>query len=257
MKKVCNKLLQVLFICLILLVVSGCQYDPYKDKVNVVVETDYFYVQLVIKDGQKLMGEDAAPYALILELTDLGKEQEIIVIPEYIEGLVVKQIGRYSWPIVWGLESENLKKVYITTTVNYIERAAFSKCTNLEEVVMLSVPMVKGASFNLWSTGEKAKLIFSDPLQDNTIIVRPSPTSGGKMIPVNFVFHYHYFNAPNSGYYWFDYITGSNLYILPNNPEREGYTFKGWYIDEECSIEWDEVLPISETEILELYALWE
>ena len=48
-----------------------------------------------------------------------------------------------------------------------------------------------------------------------------------------------------------------NLYRLPDDPIKEDSIFTGWYIDEECSIEWDEVLPSSETEILELYAGWE
>ena len=249
MKKASTKLLQVLIVCFLFLVMSGCRYDPYKDKVNVVVETDYFYVQLMIKDVTE-------PCALILELTDLGKEQEIIVIPEYLEGLPVRWIGRDLWPSIrWGFESENLKKVYVPATVNYIERAAFIKCINLEEFVVLSVPLGPGNLPNLWSTGGQATIIYSYPLMENRLIA--AQKSVGITIPVNLVFYYNYTDAPNSGIYWFDFITGSNLYILPDDPIKEDSTFTGWYIDEECSIEWDEVLPSSEAEILELYAGWE
>ena len=248
MKKASTKLLQVLIVCFLLLVMSGCRYDPYKDKVNVVVETDYFYVQLMIKDVTE-------PCALILELTDLGKEQEIIVIPEYLEGLPVRWIGRDLWPSIrWGFESENLKKVYVPATVNYIQESAFSECTNLEEFVMLSVP-INSDMPDLWSRGGQATIILSNPLQENRLIAVLKPEN--ITLPVNLIFHYNYTDAPNSGIHWFDFITGSNLYVLPGDPIKEDSIFTGWYIDEECSTEWDEVLPLSETEILELYAGWE
>ncbi|MGI6710323.1 MAG: InlB B-repeat-containing protein [Bacilli bacterium] len=250
MKKASTKLLRVLIVCFLLLLMSGCRYryDPYKDKVNVVVETDYFYVQLIVKNVKE-------PRACILELTDLGKEQEILVIPEYVEGLPVRTIGRQEFSTFgWRIISDNLKKVYVPITVTSILSTAFLDCTNLEELVMLSVPINYNMP-DLWSTGGQATIILSNPLQENRLIAVLKPEN--ITLPVNLVFYYNYSDAPNSGYYWFDYITGSNLYVLPNNPEREGYTFKGWYIDEECSIEWDKVLPTSETEILELYALWE
>ena len=250
MKKASTKLLQVLIVCFLLLVMSGCTYDPYKDKVNVVVETDYFYVQLVTD-----VKEPYEPWARILELTDLGKEQEILVIPDYVEGLPVTGIGRDLWPrTVWGVESENLKKVYVPITVTSILEAAFLGCTNLEEFVMLSVP-INSDMPDLWSRGGQATIILSNPLQENRLIAVLKPEN--ITLPVNLIFHYNYTDAPNSGIHWFDYITGSNLYVLPNDPIKEDSTFTGWYIDEECSTEWDEVLPSSEAEILELYAGWE
>jgi len=253
MKKASTKLLQVLIVCFLLLLMSGCQYryDPYKDKVNVVVETDYFYVQLVTD-----VKEPYEPWACILELTDLGKEQEILVIPDYVEGLPVTGIGRQEFGTFgWRFISDNLKKVYVPITVTSILEAAFLDCTNLEELVMLSVPYIPGTSTDLWSTGGQAKLIYSNPLQENRLIAVLKPEN--ITLPVNLIFHYNYTDAPNSGYYWFDYITGSNLYILPDDPIKDDSVFTGWYIDEECSIEWDEVLPSSEAEILELYAGWE
>ncbi|MDD3382615.1 MAG: InlB B-repeat-containing protein [Bacilli bacterium] len=248
MKKASAKLLQVLIMFFLLLAITGCRYDPYKDEVNVVVETDYFYVQLVRNEVE--------PFARILELTELGKEQEILVIPDKVEGLTVTQIGFKQWPkTFFGIDSTNLKKVYVPVTVENILENTFYECTNLEEFVVLSVPKKPGNVTTISSANVQVKVIFSDPLQENKIIVTSG--SGGFNILVNLVFHYNYTDAPNSGIYWFDYITGSNLYRLPVDPIKTDTTFTGWYIDEECSIEWDEELPSSENEIIELYAGWE
>ena len=45
----------------------------------------------------------------------------------------------------------------------------------------------------------------------------------------------------------------------PPAPEREGYTFGGWYTEAECVNEWnfDTVPQIAEGEQLRLYAGWE
>lgn len=51
---------------------------------------------------------------------------------------------------------------------------------------------------------------------------------------------YNYEESENEGYYWvdnFDY--GSTIKYIPENPEREGYLFGGWYKEPECVNIWD------------------
>lgn len=51
---------------------------------------------------------------------------------------------------------------------------------------------------------------------------------------------YNYENAENEGFYWvdnFDY--GGTISYLPENPERDGYIFSGWYKEPEGVNEWD------------------
>jgi uncharacterized repeat protein (TIGR02543 family) len=73
----------------------------------------------------------------------------------------------------------------------------------------------------------------------------------------NLIYYFNYTDAPNSGYYWFDNITGENLYIVPNDPIRDGYKFTGWFLDADCEVEWDKKMPTSSDEKLTLYAGWE
>ena len=61
---------------------------------------------------------------------------------------------------------------------------------------------------------------------------------------------YNYETAENEGYYWvdnFDY--GTRIEYIPENPEREGYTFDGWYKEPEFVTRWDferDTLPIQQ-----------
>jgi len=63
------------------------------------VSTEFFKVALHDKDS----------YAIVYELSDLGKEQVVLDIPSHVEGLPVKQIGMQ---LLWGrlgISSDYLK----------------------------------------------------------------------------------------------------------------------------------------------------
>lgn len=42
--------------------------------------------------------------------------------------------------------------------------------------------------------------------------------------------------------------------VAAQNPVREGYTFDGWFLDPDCTVEWDTSAPV--TESMTLYAKW-
>ena len=50
-------------------------------------------------------------------------------------------------------------------------------------------------------------------------------------------------------------VSGGEPVEMPSEPTREGYIFKGWYIDEEYSDEYNFELPV--TTDITLYAMWE
>ncbi len=63
----------------------------------------------------------------------------------------------------------------------------------------------------------------------------------------------------NEGVYWIDHLDeGQNLITIPENPTRDGYTFEGWYLDEECTISADlsTITPNPDGTTLFLYAKW-
>ena len=62
---------------------------------------------------------------------------------------------------------------------------------------------------------------------------------------------YNYEGAENEGYYWADSYDQTTIDFIPPEPEREGYTFGGWYKEPECINKWDfetDTLPEEKTE---------
>ena len=68
--------------------------------------------------------------------------------------------------------------------------------------------------------------------------------------PANVEFHWNYENSPQEDYYWIDDIEdGELIEEIPPIPEREGYTFGGWYTEKECINEFSFSTPISKMDI--------
>lgn len=200
---------------------------------------------------------------MIYGLSDEGEKKEIIVIPEYIEGLKVEKIGRdLLWmgaPVI--IESQNLKKLFIPHNI-IISDDAIQSSDNLQGVFMLRHTKCEeyvstGLSIFITSfnyTGSTTNFYDSDGYSDYYFS--------------NVSYFYNYENAPNDGYFWIDnYGYGEKIEYIPQDPVREGYEFGGWYKESECINKWDfeiDTLPQAqfddeEQEIYQetkLYAKW-
>ena len=195
------------------------------------ISTDFFVFELNHKEK----------HATAIELTDLGKDQEVLVIPPVVEDLPVKHIGkkqRFFQPIDTNALrlTDMQKKIYLpysllgqmwlTTDTTVEAILSLANLDNFEEVFIInSFPEI-----NLYYLNESTKL--------------------------NTFFMCNFDSAENDGYYWVDYINGSNPYIIPANPVREGFTFDGWYYEEECTISWNNEVPSTENEKITLFAKW-
>ena len=56
----------------------------------------------------------------------------------------------------------------------------------------------------------------------------------------NVLYVYNYVNTYSDEYYWIDnYKYGEKIEYIPEQPLRDGYTFEGWYKEEECINRWN------------------
>ena len=202
---------------------------------------------------------------LIFGLTDKGREQEYLIIPESIESKKVvalsyndynteKIIEKYGDAKYSGLQSEKLKKVFIIPTVTVQNEGFFQVAKKPIDVFYIS-------------NGTK--------LQDNahhyTYYYTKDNDEYKKRFEgraANVSYYYNYEKAPNDGYYWIDNCNyGETIEYIPEQPIRDGYTFGGWYRDSACVNEWNfecDTLPQAqydeqEKEIYQetkLYAKW-
>ena len=262
MKKIKKAMAMVLFCVLtfcICLSFVGCRKEN-KEKVF----GDFIYTIVYYDEkGVEVVEEKGVRSAVrIMSLSEAGKEKEIIVFPEYIEGLKVESLGKsITWLGTYGvIESQNLRKIFFPYPIS-IASNVIQANESLQEVFILRNDKYEryistGLSVFLTSyyASNKTNFYASDGYLNYYFS--------------NVSYYYNYKTAPNDGYYWIDnYEYGERIEYIPENPLRNGYTFDGWYKESECVNVWDfETDRLPETQYNEeeqeiyqetkLYAKW-
>ena len=207
----------------------------------------------------------------IVTLTELGRKQDYIIIPAFVNGHKVEMAGV-------GLHNNNIgnvMKVFISYEINTWEYDAISVSDYGVKVFILSNYIgsphneyhhlyVSSWLYNNLNYGNQGEVV----LEDNKLSYYNATWFFELVNVANVSYHYNYENSPNEGYYWIDdYNYGGKIFIIPPEPVREGYRFAGWYKEPECVNKWlfdTDVLPkiaydengdiiYNETE---LYAKW-
>jgi len=214
----------------------GCQDYVEWFEEDTYFETEYFR-GYIPERGMTLRG-----------LTDLGIEQEELVIPSEVNGIQVKYIGERIGREMYFTKSK-AKKVFLPGGIS------------VEPVLlMFGAPKVIFLAF----TPEYGQ----DRWNAFTFIYVPSEArdaynrmwGGGDSNVVNkanISYINNYDNELNGGYWWIDDLeVGEKIKTIPPIPIREGYTFGGWYKEEECENAWDFETGVKGEEDLILFAKW-
>lgn len=171
----------------------------------------------------EIMGAKENRYIRIMELTELGKEQEYIIIPGEIDGIKVTRLGGAYFYGAW--DSEKLKKVYVASYDEIVTGDNFfDRCKGLEKIILFFVPTIGG-----YESAPGSYLSLNLPQTTGY------STSGR----ANVSFRYNYAGAPNDGFYWIDDLDDELIGYIPPAPEREGYMFGGWYKEPACINAWN------------------
>ena len=217
-KKIISTILICVVFCCMVINFAGCG-NRYQ-----ILETEHYIYQLDHKSDN----------IAIIGLTDKGKEQEYLVIPETIDGKKVISINnaqfdvgrvreQYGDPINVNYRSEKLKKVFFVSSeieivTGWLNGAIFNRSEN--------------PSFEAWFC------ISNENKDIDHGFYRTSFLSSKKTANVSY--YYNCENAPNDGYYWIDnYGYSKQIEYIPESPVRQGYTFGGWYKESECFNVWD------------------
>ncbi len=230
------------------------------------VEPDYNDVEVVVIPGTIKNGE--------YKVVGLCEEDGTTVLGNQY---VTSSLAPTSWM--------NIKKVYLPYTIErtYYEMAFEAKePANYDgrlQVILPSIDAVSGSldkfkhfyfnGHNNSSLKDAEKYILAITPQKHYDMVEeeqnawlkknldyPSDYFVRNLVTPNYVFNFNYEGAPNEGIYWIDLIQDENtVFVLPTNPTREGYTFGGWYTEEDCITEWDGKMTPA-TEVKNMYAKW-
>lgn len=247
MKKYFRAVLAILILTVLSGGIVGCTFETqYSKNLKRIFETEYFVCI-------NYEGEDTVT---ILTLTDKGKEQEILVIPDKINGYKVNELGGqirgdvfFNKP-TYVVQFTHTKKIYfIKESKAPYGTMHYSFGRNIPQLVLL-IPeeallddLKTLGSDNTYSYVDKETLVKAN-------------LDRSKADLCNMFFYENYENGRGMPY-WIDYICENGVYVKPSNPQRTGYVFSGWYTDSDGTEEWNGEYAIPEGETsLELYAKW-
>ena len=182
---------------------------------------------------------------LFLEgLSEQGKEKETIVVPKEIDGYQVEKLTYPYWLGYKGyFESESIKQLYVIPDLSWSPIISGDRMINLEKVVFIGI---NNSLRDVSASGiYNVPMVYFSTIRNNRYI-EVSETgllnygSEDNFWLSNCNFFYNHDGAENDGYYWSDnYDYGEKITYVPQNPEREGYIFGGWYKEPECVNIWN------------------
>lgn len=195
-------------------------------------ESEYYrYAVRTMKDGKK--------EAYLVGFTELGLEQKYLILPEEFDGIKLAGLGyvrmlNYGEEHVGDLIHYNLEKLYLTferTKENWHPKYA---AASLEKGSVVEIyPSIIYFSCEGYILAYHLLKGYLDDLKE---LNKPED----HMTRVaNVSYMYNYEGAENEGYYWADSYDQTTIDFIPPEPKREGYTFGGWYKEDECVNEWD------------------
>ena len=228
----------ILFLMIIFSVsLSSCRdWKPYDLEE---CESGYFKYHIYDEDGSD------QTYVYLVGLTELGKQQKELIIPEYIDGLRVDGLGYErpvggKFPLFGGMQagdeevpfvgSDNLEKLYFPFKFSVGEENFYSSvCVKSSNTFLIYWCEILNSTFSIKDSIVSYQL-YQYGIKLNSYL--PNYLA-------NVSYMYNYDNCPNDGYYWVDSYDNDLISFIPPNPEREGYMFDGWYKEEECINKWD------------------
>lgn len=190
----------------------------------------------------------------VVGLTYDGMNREVIDVPREIDGKPVRYIGRRVAKVnlmgveYYHFESDNLKKIYLPDTVRMIDSDVFDYLKRADE---LEIMLCSCYNTTIRDIGEFNRIYLYKTLYE-------SGDFSSNYAPANIVFMNNSSDEVNGGYYRLDNVETGETLPEPPAPEREGYTFGGWYTEPECVTAWDfgDSPHIEEDAEFRLYAKW-
>ena len=176
------------------------------------------------------------------------KTQKNIFIPDEINGKAVVLFGFSTIVTDWGDIRVNVKATekiffpwcianvpicnwpvgYEYNILKYIVSASVNQLISTTEIKCGAKYVVPQLTYTMLVNGEAIGG------------VRVSSSKMKNFLPANISYKFNYSGNPNEGYFFIDLLEESGkLTKPPYDPKREGYTFAGWYIDAECTKEWN------------------
>lgn len=239
-----KRCLSVLICCLLFCCFSGCKYIRSK------VVYQNFYCRVI--DENNIAIGDLRIYP----------ESGVVFFPERIQNYTVSKLG-FSTGMGFGgngyFSATNqagviIKRCYFPHTIKEIHSGYMYLISRRQLKIFYCGNIIDLDNFAIEDNAEIYVPAEEFELFKNEL----SEYYSGSLLKANVAY---FSNYDENNYYYIDYYeNGEEILYIPPEPQREGYSFDGWFKESACINEWDfEVDTIQfsdEIQEIKLYAKW-
>lgn len=211
------------------LILGGCS-----NKVNLISDGDFQYYYREDRDSYAIAG-----------ITEQGKEKDVLYFPAYYNNKLVTSMGyqtvdgymsvRNSHYVT--LKDIEATKVYIPYTINYLHLLSISFENNENGQIYFANNDTRYLNYTVRVATFPIKYFVTPTVYE---YILKNIKDYGNINKANTLYMFNYEDAPNEGCFFINnFEIGGLIENTPYAPQRNGYTFDGWYKDPECSIVWN------------------
>lgn len=200
--------------------------------------------------------EQSGDYIAVLELTEKGKQKDTIVIPDYIDGKPVVQLGMQGLGYLDKLSYDSsytsiyLPKFLTNDTQNNYYISKLDRECKYYFIDLDNIDYILD-SINRYGNDYHVSQKLYNKICENEVTDKVQ----SHLIIANVEFV-----CEEETYFIADYEVDSKITYIPDVPTQDGYEFDGWYREPNCVTEWNfdtDTFALAENEtILKLYAKW-
>ena len=250
-----KRIFSFILIFISVLMLSSCIFGEEDD--GTITIGDFVYMPLEGEDNK----------LRIVGISEEGREKATIVFPSIVDGYYIDGISDKIW-------TSKSKLTYVSNVENVYfpafycdSRLDYSYNRSMETTLFISDKNDFGLYwYTLYRRGMHIYMSYEDYIW--MLTNRSYVTENIK--PANVVYYSINCEASSLEYvtFFIDDCDGTVVNVIPPTPYRKGYTFTGWYKEEECINKWDfekDIIPAKEYdeegnyifEETSIYAGWE
>lgn len=251
-------------------------------EVKLEFESDGVFWYYFIKKEDGVFGDYGA-YSVVGTID--GEVPDMLTVPSYFKGLPVVQSGVYPQNHVgfeWEGEYENYKWIFDKQNIYYpftcrkfgnfycicTKNKQFIASGKISDQNLINCLKFAQKTFVASKTFYEKVICYPRAYQLKEPHIAYATYYGRYIQIANTVFRFNYEGSPNDDIFFInDFERGGKIEPTAYEPTREGYTFGGWYKEQECVNAWDfkkDILPTEqyddERELIfietNLYAKW-
>ena len=243
-------ILSVISIVGVCCIFSGCQTEAERVEANSFTDGYFKYYYIKQTDSYAIVGDGDVPYPETLAIPAYYNGKEVTDVYYYVStGLM---FGKYLGPSLVGVESVWFPYTYKWQTSFFEFVHDYHNFSGYENMGLGSpekyffVCNQHITRLNAIPEGGSCPktIYFTSLLYKNLIdytdkyIYEWDDCLHYQIANTSYMFNYE--GAPNDGYFFInDFGRGGLIEDTPYEPQREGYTFGGWYKEPECINKWD------------------